>query len=57
LQQTALKFTAAGIAQTLTSTSPLFVLPIAIAMGDRVSWRAILGALVAIFGVAMLFLA
>ncbi|WP_410223006.1 hypothetical protein [Limnospira platensis] len=41
----------------MTSTSPLFVLPIAIAMGDRVSWRAILGALVAIFGVAMLFLA
>ncbi|CDM92545.1 DMT family transporter [Limnospira indica] len=57
LQQTALKFTAAGIAQTLTSTSPLFVLPIAIAMGETISFRAFLGALVAIFGVAMLFLA
>lgn len=55
LQQTALKFTAAGIAQALGATSPLFVLPIAIAMGDRVSIRAVLGVFVAIAGVWLLF--
>ncbi len=55
LQQTALKFTAAGITQALNSTSPLFVLPIAAGMGERVSFRAILGATVAIAGVVLLF--
>ncbi|MEL7036034.1 MAG: DMT family transporter [Cyanobacteria bacterium J06592_8] len=55
LQQTALKFTAAGIAQALNSTSPLFVLPIAASLGDRVSLRAILGAIIAIAGVILLF--
>lgn len=55
LQQTALKFTAAGIVQALGATSPLFVIPIAIAMGDRVSPRAVLGVLVAIAGVWLLF--
>ncbi|MCG5060910.1 MAG: DMT family transporter [Limnoraphis sp. WC205] len=55
LQQTALKFTAAGIAQALSSTSPLFVLPIAASLGDRVSLRAILGAMIAIAGVVLLF--
>lgn len=55
LQQTAYKFTAAGIASTLTSTSPLFILPIALAMGDKISFRAILGALVALAGIGLLF--
>lgn len=55
LQQTALKFTAAGIAQALSSTSPLFVLPIAASLGDRVSPRAILGAVIAIAGIVLLF--
>ncbi|MEB3279940.1 MAG: DMT family transporter [Lyngbya sp.] len=55
LQQTALKFTAAGIAQALSSTSPLFVLPIAASLGDRVSLRAILGAIIAIAGIVLLF--
>ncbi|NER28068.1 MAG: EamA family transporter [Symploca sp. SIO1C4] len=54
LQQTALKFTAAGIAQTLMTTSPLFVLPIVAFMGEVVTTRAILGVLVAITGVALL---
>jgi drug/metabolite transporter (DMT)-like permease len=39
LQQTALKFSPVGIAQTLTATSPLFVLPIAAMMGDRINWE------------------
>lgn len=54
-QQTALKFTATGIAQALTSTSPLFILPIALIAGDRVSLRAILGAVVALAGIWLLF--
>jgi drug/metabolite transporter (DMT)-like permease len=55
LQQTSLKFTAAGIAQALLATSPLFVLPISAAMGERVSLQAIFGALIAILGVILLF--
>lgn len=54
LQQTALKFTVVGIAQTLMTTSPLFVLPIVVAMGEVVTTRAILGVIVAITGVALL---
>ncbi len=56
LQQTALKFTAAGIALTLTNTSPLFVIPVAICMGERVSLRAILGVVIALSGIAVLLL-
>ncbi|MGB3403569.1 MAG: DMT family transporter [Microcoleaceae cyanobacterium] len=55
LQQTSLKFTAAGIAQALLATSPLFVLPIAAGMGEKVSLQAIGGALIAILGVILLF--
>lgn len=55
LQQTAIKFTPAGIALTLTNTSPLFVLPIAIYMGEKVSLRALVGAVVALSGIAVLF--
>ena len=55
LQQTSLKFTAAGIAQTLSNTSPLFVLPISIWMGEQVSLRAILGVVIALSGIAVLF--
>ena len=55
LQQISLKYTAAGIAQTLLATSPLFVLPMAIWMGERVSTRAFIGAAIAIAGVALLF--
>lgn len=54
LQQTAFKFAATGVAQALLATSPLFVLPLAVAMGDRVSWRAVGGALLALVGVVLL---
>ncbi len=54
LQQIALKYTAAGIAQSLLATSPLFVLPMAAALGDRISFRATLGAAVALGGVVIL---
>lgn len=55
LQQTAFKYTATGIAQALLATSPLFVLPIAVLMGERVSPRALLGVLVALGGIGLLF--
>ncbi|MBE9168861.1 DMT family transporter [Pleurocapsales cyanobacterium LEGE 06147] len=56
LQQTSLKFAPTGIAQTLLATSPLFVLPIAAVMGERISIRAFLGVLIAIAGIGLLFI-
>jgi drug/metabolite transporter (DMT)-like permease len=55
LQQTAIKLTAAGIASTLLQTSPLFVMPFAMWMGEKVSVRAIAGVGIAISGIALLF--
>lgn len=55
LQQISLKFAPAGIAQTLGATSPLFVIPLAIWVGESVSLRAIFGVLVALAGVGILF--
>jgi drug/metabolite transporter (DMT)-like permease len=54
LQQTALKYAEAGVAQALTSTSPLFVLPLAAVLGDPISFRAIGGVVVALVGVGIL---
>lgn len=54
LQQVAFKFTPAGIAQALLATSPLFILPIAASLGDRITWRAVLGGFVAIGGIWLL---
>jgi drug/metabolite transporter (DMT)-like permease len=54
LQQVSFKYTPAGIAQALLATSPLFVLPMAALLGDRISWRAVLGVLVAIGGIWLL---
>ncbi|AFY53328.1 EamA-like transporter family [Rivularia sp. PCC 7116] len=55
LQQTAIKLTSVGIASTLLQTSPLFVIPFAILMGEKVSIRAILGVFISISGIALLF--
>jgi drug/metabolite transporter (DMT)-like permease len=55
LQQISLKEAPAGIAQTLCATSPLFAIPIAMGMGEAVSKRAILGAMIALLGVGLLF--
>jgi drug/metabolite transporter (DMT)-like permease len=55
LQQTSLKFAATGIAQALSSTSPLFVIPLTRILGDRVSIRSIIGVLIALLGVSLLF--
>lgn len=56
LQQVAVKYADVGVALTLSNTSPLFVIPIAIGLGEKISLRAILGALIALGGVAVLLL-
>jgi drug/metabolite transporter (DMT)-like permease len=55
LQQVSLKYATTGVAQALSSTSPLFVLPLAALGGDRLTLRAVMGAIVAIIGVGLLF--
>ena len=45
-----------GIAATLLATSPLFVLPIVICLGEYVSRRAVAGAVVSVGGIALLYL-
>ena len=54
LQQTSLKYAPTAIAQALSSTSPLFVLPLAVLAGEKVSWRAVVGVVCAISGIALL---
>ena len=52
----ALKYTHAAVAATLNSTSPLFILPLAVLMlKERISSREILGALIAVSGVGIYF--
>jgi drug/metabolite transporter (DMT)-like permease len=55
-QQVSLRYADAGVAQTLLTTSHLFILPIAFLRGEKPSLRAVLGALVATAGVAIFFL-
>ena len=57
LQQTVLKTTAAGVAQTFFSASPLFILLIQAAYQRRwPTWRALGGVLVSMAGIALIFL-
>ncbi len=56
LQQTALKFAPTGIAQTLMATSPLFVLPVSFFLGEKISWRTLIGVFIALGGIGLLFL-
>lgn len=55
LQQISLKYTATGIAQSLSATSPLFVIPIALWQGETISVRSILGVVLALAGIWLLF--
>lgn len=51
----ALKYTNASLAATLNATGPLFVLVLArLVLGERVSARAVLGAVIAVAGVCLL---
>jgi drug/metabolite transporter (DMT)-like permease len=56
LQQLAFKNTAVGIAQTLLTTAPLFILPMTALRRDRAGIKEILGVIVAVAGIAILFL-
>ncbi len=53
----AIKLTKVGIAATLMSTTPLWVIPLVMVVhGERPSARAIIGTIVTVCGVALLFL-
>jgi drug/metabolite transporter (DMT)-like permease len=57
LSMVALANAETGIAQTLMSLMPVMIIPVIwIIYRDRTSWRGMLGALVAVIGVAILFL-
>lgn len=57
LSMVALADTQTGIAQTLMSLMPIFIIPVIwVVYKERTNWRGILGALVAVVGVAILFL-
>jgi drug/metabolite transporter (DMT)-like permease len=56
MQQTAIKFAPAAIAQTLLCTSPIFALPISKLAGETLTARGIIGALVATLGTVSLVL-
>lgn len=56
LQQVALKFANPAIAQTLMSTSPLFILLISFMKGEAISARTLVGTLLALVGIALFFL-
>jgi len=57
LQVTGLRYAPAGIASTLSSTSPIFILPLsALFLGERIDVRAIGAAFVAVAGIALLCL-
>ena len=57
LSMVALADTQTGIAQTLMSLMPIFIIPVIwIVYREKTNWRGILGALIAVAGVAILFL-
>lgn len=55
LQSLAIQYAPVAIAQTLLSTSPLFVLPIIALRGEKVSFRAVGGVILSLAGIIMLF--
>ena len=55
LQQIAVASVTPGIAQTLLSTAPLFMLGLNVFRGQQVSFRAVLGTFVAMAGISLLF--
>ncbi len=53
----AVKYTAAGIASTLLATVPVLIIPLDIIINKRLpSWRAVAGTLLAVVGIALIFL-
>lgn len=52
----ALKLIPAGVAATLIATIPVIILPVAFFVyKEKISWRAVLGTIITVIGVAMLF--
>jgi drug/metabolite transporter (DMT)-like permease len=46
-----------GVAQTLMSLMPVFIIPVVwVAYRQRTNWRGVVGAVIAVAGVAVLFL-
>lgn len=57
LSMVAVLYTHAGVAQTLMSLMPVFIIPVIwVLYRQRTSWRGILGAIVAVVGVAILLI-
>jgi drug/metabolite transporter (DMT)-like permease len=57
LSMVAVTYAEVGIAQTLLSLMPVIIIPVVwILYRQRTSWRGILGAMIAVIGVAVLFL-
>jgi drug/metabolite transporter (DMT)-like permease len=55
LQSISIQFAPVAIAQTLLSTSPLFILPIIALRGEKLSLRAVGGVIVSLAGIILLF--
>ena len=56
LMNSGLKYAQTAVATTLNSTSPIFILPLAyFILKEKISWRSVGGAVVAVLGVALLF--
>lgn len=53
----AVQYTAAGIASTLMATTPIIILlPSYWLFHEKITWRAVLGAVISVFGVSLFFL-
>jgi len=56
LSMVAVTLTETGVAQTLLSLMPVMIIPIVwLLYGQRTSWRGVIGAVVAVLGVAIIF--
>lgn len=56
LSMVAVTYTQTGVAQTLLSLMPVLIIPVVwVCYGQRTSWRGILGAIIAVIGIAILF--
>jgi drug/metabolite transporter (DMT)-like permease len=57
LSMVAVAYAQAGVAQTLMSLAPVIIIPVVwVIYRERTSWRGIFGALIAVIGIAILFL-
>lgn len=53
----ALEYISTGVAATLNATTPIMIIPVVMAYyKEHVSWRAVMGAIIAVGGVTILFL-